>query len=107
MNPSLLILTENGWVEYPDRFRETTRCFFKRFDTPTRCRCNEDKPGIQVCIEMGFREGVVSFEIDLSGELSDGTWVSIKNYATPKDINDVLAKIPRLLLAWESFNNEI
>ena len=42
-------LIDDGWREYPDGPRKYARCFYKRFDTPTRCRCNNDKAGMQVC----------------------------------------------------------
>lgn len=102
--PCSLLLSQ-GWREYPDRFRNTSRCFYKRHDTPTRCRCNDDKEGMQVCISVSEYEGKTSYELDLAGELPDGTWIKLQNYGMPEDIHEGLAKIPRLLTAWESLAN--
>lgn len=92
-----------GWREYPDQFRRHARCFFKRFKTPTPCACNYDKPGMQVCIAIsdGF-EGRESFEIDLVGEVPNGTWVKLHQYGLPKEIESVLRLIPGLLALWET-----
>jgi len=46
-----------------------------------------------------------SFEMTIRGELTDGTWIEFINYAMPENIEDVIAKIPRLLAAWEAMAN--
>lgn len=91
----------DGWREYLDEFRKYARCFFKRFDTPTRCACNDDKEGMQVCVAVSEHDSRYSYEIDLRGELPDGTWINLQNYGMPKDIEAVLNTIPRLLATWE------
>ena len=101
-------LIEQGWKEYPDKFRKHARCFYKRYDTPTRCNCNDDKPGIQVCIAigepfMGFEGG--SIEIDICAELSDETWIKMLHYGIGNDVDKALAAIPRILAAWETISN--
>lgn len=96
-----LLLEREGWREYPDQFRKYARCFFKRFDTPTRCRCNDGKAGMRVCVAVSHHEKCWSYEIDLCGELPDGTWIKLHNYGMPSDIEAGLAAIPRLLATWE------
>lgn len=99
-------LVADGWKEYPDQFRKYSRCFFKRFETPTRCACNSEKLGIQICVAV-FSSG---YEMDLCGELPDGTWVKLHQWAMPEDYLTGLALIPRLLATWEamaSWQNDI
>ena len=100
-------LIENGWREYNDYIAmdKSSRFFAKRFDTTTRCACNDDKDGMQVCIRVTSRAMSDSFESTVRGELSDGTWIELLNYAMPENIEDVIAKIPRLLAAWEAMAN--
>lgn len=94
-------LVADGWQEYPDQFRKYARCFFKQFNTPTRCFCNDDRAGIQVCVAVVECEQGVSYEIDLHGQLLDGTWIKLHNYGMPEDIEAGLKTIPRLLATWE------
>lgn len=99
------LLEDTGWKRYPDQFREYAACMFKRFDTPTRCHFNDDKEGIQVCIAVSDHlANHASIEVDVSGELSNGTWIKLHNYAFGSDINKALAAVPRLLAAWETLN---
>jgi len=98
-------LLADNWREYPDQFRKYARCFFKRFDTPTLCHCNDDKDGIQVCIAVSEHKGKHSIEIDVAGELQDETWVKIHQWAMPSDLPSCLAAIPRMLKAWETIAN--
>lgn len=101
------LLESEGWRESPDQFRNTARCFYKRFETPTRCRCNDDKQGMQVCVSVSNHQQWWSYEINLSGELPDGTWIKLHNWSMPEKLEDGLAMIPRLLETWEfiSANN--
>jgi hypothetical protein len=94
------ILLENGWnsdtyVLYPN-----AECFFKRFETPTQCHCNDDKKGLLVMIAVYAVN--IEVEVEVVGELFDGTWIKIHQYALPKDIAEVLKIVPRLLVAWEA-----
>ena len=105
MSDIIQYLQDNGWKEFPDQFRKTTRCFAKRYDTPTRCHCNDDKAGIQVVLGISvWTDGRDSIEMDICGELSDGTWVELKNYVLPQDIESVINLIPRMLSIWEAAN---
>jgi hypothetical protein len=97
-----LYFLANGWREYPDQLREYARCYYKRFDTPTRCACNDDKVGVQICVAVSKYKDQCSYEIDLCGQLADGTWVKFQNYAMPDNLEEGLAKIPRLLSTWEA-----
>ena len=94
-----------GWREYPNQFKKYARCFYKRFDTPTRCHGNDDKPGVQVMIAVSVMETWMSMEIELCAGLKDETWLKIQNYALPKTVKEVTALIPRMLAAWESAND--
>ncbi len=110
MTPIIPYLQENGWREYNDQFRKEVRCFYKRFDTPTRCHCNSDKEGMQICIGVSdwrkYGQDRESYEIDLHGELSDGTWVQLKLHGCPDDIEEGISKIPRMLKLWETANEK-
>ena len=101
-------LTSNGWVAYPDQFRTAT-CLFKRYATPTRCHCNDEKDELQVCIAVSEFEHMsgnqVSIEVDAAGELGDESWVKLLNYSFGSDLDKALGSIPRLLAAWEVMNN--
>ncbi len=98
-------LASEGWREYPDQFRKYARCMFKQFDTPTRCACNSDKEGMQVCIAVSEWQGKESYEIDMHGQLADWTWIKLHNHGMPEDIKAGLATIPRLLATWEFIAN--
>jgi len=93
-------LLADGWKKWSDTSHRWS--YYKRFDTPTRCKCNDDKAGIQVCVAMYER----GYEISLFGELPDETWIELKQWVMPKDIKKGLAKIPRLLATWEFIANE-
>jgi hypothetical protein len=97
-------LLADGWREYPDQFKNYARCFFKRFDTPTRCSGNDDKPGVQIQIAVSEFNGSVSMELEICAGLKDETWVKIQNYALPKTAKEVTSLIPRLLVMWESIS---
>lgn len=97
-------LLADGWREYRDECKKYARCFYKQFDTPTRCHGNKDKPGVQIQIGVSATEGSMSMEIELRAGLKDETWLKIHNYALPKTVKEVTALIPRLLAIWESAN---
>ena len=54
-----------------------------------------------VCVAVSHHEKWWSYEIELHGEISDGTWIKIHNYGMQSDIEACLATIPRLLKTWE------
>jgi len=97
-------LLEQGWKEYPNQFKKYSRSFYKYFETPTSCHCNNDKTGIQIEISVSEWQGAESCELELGGELADGTWMNFHNHGLPKDIDAVLALIPRMLSVWEASN---
>ena len=97
-------LLEQGWKEYPNQFKKYARCFYKHFETPTSCHCNNDKTGIQVEVSVVEWLGTGSCELELGGELADGTWMRLHNHGLPRDIDAVLALIPRMLMVWEASN---
>ncbi len=95
-------LIHNGWRHYPNQFRSYARCYYRRFDTPTRCHCNDDKEGMQIELAVTEHEGALSFEMEICGELQDGTWIKIHYYGLPKEVADAVALIPRMLATWEA-----
>ncbi len=97
-------LLADGWREYPNQFRKYARCFYKRFDSPTRCHCNDDKPGMQIQISVSEHAGRASMELELCAGLKDETWLNIHNHSLPKTVKAVTALIPRMLAVWESAN---
>jgi hypothetical protein len=102
----LKLLEGDGWRQYQDVSRSVdTVALAKRFPTEAQCACNNERPGIQVFIylcELHHRgETHTSYEIELMGELPDGTWVKLHQWAAPDDINEGLALIPRLIDTWE------
>lgn len=97
-------LTVDGWVTYKNQFAKYAKCYYKRFPTPTRCHLNDDKEGMQIQLAVTDFEGNASFELELVGELADGTWFKLHNYALPKSLNEVLTVIPRMLATWEAAN---
>lgn len=105
MSDNIEFLNREGWREYPDHFRKHACCFFKRFKTPTRCLCNTNKDGMQVCVAVSNFNGGESYEIDLCGQIANGTWVKLHQYALPEKIEDGIAMIPQLLAAWELLAN--
>ena len=95
-------LEGDGWREMPDAFKNYGRSFFKRFPTKSPYRPESEKPGIQIQIVATSWKGKESHEAFLVGELSDGTWIELHQYAL-NDIEQTLALvIPRLLAVWES-----
>jgi hypothetical protein len=60
---------------------------------------------MQVCVNYYKHEDNESFQIDLSGQSDDGTWLELKNYSLSSDIEKAIAVIPRLLATWETFSN--
>lgn len=99
-------LLADGWREFPDQFKKYARCFYKCFDTPTRCHGNDDKPGVQVTIAVSELDGRMSMEMELCAGLKDETWLKIQNYALPKTVKEVTALVPRMLAVWESANTQ-
>jgi len=97
-------LLEKNRKESPNQFKKYSRCFYKHFETPTSCHCNNDKTGIQVEVSVAEWQEIGSCELELSGELADGTWMRLHNHGLPRDIDAVLALIPRMLMVWEASN---
>ena len=99
-------LMKEGWDEARNALKPYSRNFYKRHKTPTRFACNSDKAGIQVSIAVYEHEGKYTFEINLSGELADESWVELKNYSHTGTLEETIKKIPRLLKTWEAINDK-
>jgi hypothetical protein len=98
-------LEANGWVKSQSTYGRTGPRFYKRFSTPTRCACNHEKEGMQVCVALSSYPECSGYEIELHGELPDGTWIKLHNHGMPDGIEAGLATIPRLLATWEFIAN--
>ena len=70
-------LEQSGWRKYQSLGREI---WCKRWKDATRCKCNENQPGIQVVITVHEYDGRRSYEIDVTGEKPDGVWVKLSAY---------------------------
>lgn len=104
MNEIIAALKEDNWREFPNVLREYSRCLYKWFDTPTRCRCNNDKPGVQVCCSVSEFDMSTAYELEVCGELVDGTWFLVKRWGLPADLTKGLSLIPQMLKSWETAN---
>lgn len=101
-------LVADGWQECPDELRTYARAMFKQFDTPTRCRENDDKGGIQVGLyvsESICESGTPSIEMELYGGLPDDTCIHLHNYSLRRPVAKILTLIPRLISTWEHIAN--
>lgn len=98
-------LVSDGWREYPNQSGRYARCFYKRFETPTRCFGNSEKQGLQIQIKVYEHRGrSASMELELCAGLTDETWLSLVNYSLPRTVKEVTALIPRMLAVWEAAN---
>jgi hypothetical protein len=57
---------------------------------------------MQVFIYVSTLFGKVNVEMEVCGQLPDGTWFKLLNYALPPDVDTVLSMIPRMLATWEA-----
>lgn len=104
-------LLAEGWAGFKDPTdRDLDVCtlrrnFYKFFPTDRKCQTNNDSRGIQVIIKLVsyFVDGSShwTYEIRLSGELPDGTWIELHNWSMPDDIKEGVKKITRLIDLWE------
>lgn len=95
-------LSSNGWVKYTS-FGKPIWC--KRFDTPTRCKCNDDKSGVQIVIKEHEFDGWLSCSIDLTAKKQDDEWVEISIYGISDGLIEMLDRqCHQLLAAWEAMN---
>ena len=101
LNEMTSYLEANGWHEYSYVLRPESRCFYKYFSTPTPCACNDSKPGLQVGVACAEIQGHVMYDLDICGELPDGSWVKVAQWGLHDGIEEGLKVIPRMLSAWE------
>ena len=95
-----------GWREGWNPFKPGARCFYKQFDTKTRCDSNSNKPGVKIEAVVSKPDVRMSIELNLTAGLKDGTWLVIHNYALPTTVEAATALIPRLISTWEAANTE-
>lgn len=95
-------LLSSGWREGKDQFKSYARMFYKRFDTPTKCNCNDR---MQVILYVSELHGTENIEMQLCGELKDKTWIKLEYYSLPRSIDEVTKLIPRILKTWEYIAN--
>lgn len=99
-------LTDLGWREYPCQFKKDARMWCKRFETATRCLCNDDKSGMQIELYVWppyCDEDSETYEVEICGETKMG-WVRLSHYGI-SDLNDALRLPPALLDIWERAAN--
>ncbi|MFA7287424.1 MAG: hypothetical protein WC055_00945 [Melioribacteraceae bacterium] len=103
---------EMGWYGgVKPGFSNADIYWWKKYNTETRCKCNDDKPGIQILVygwDIKYSsEEHKEFEIELCAEPKDGEWVTFKVYGIKDEsIFDVLeVQIQKLISAWEAINN--
>ncbi len=107
INEAIRQLKAIGWREYSTP-KEYVTLLCKCLATPTPCAANGDKPGQQVCIYLynraqmrGDRRQGFSYEIEISGQLTDGSWIRLRQHSFDGDIMDSYPVIRRLLSTWE------
>lgn len=93
--------TALGWHKDKDQFRPYADMFWKRMPTPTPSRQDCEKEGSVIAVYISELYGSQSAEMELTGELPDGTWINLHNYSLPKTAEGILAVIPRMLATWE------
>ena len=101
-------LVTNGWRESRNRLKTHAMCFYKFYKTETLCRANRDKSGMQIEVALSYISELAHepkcIELELAGELADGTWLKIYQWMLPMDISVALKVIPRMLKTWEAAN---
>lgn len=93
-------LAREGWHESRDFMRPEARCFYRFFAAAHLCRLNKNKPGIQVCVAVYG----AAYELELAGELADGSWLRLCQWGLPDSIEEGVALVPRLVAMWEAAN---
>lgn len=98
-------LEQSGWRKYQSLGREI---WCKRWKDATRCKCNENQPGIQVVITVHEYEGRHSYEIDVTGEKPDGVWVKLSAYSFNAEeiIQASETQSSQLVAAWNLLAND-
>lgn len=96
-------LKDHGWrADGPPH----SRYWWKRFTDPgiPRCKCNDEKPGIQVVITHHAMPKIEheSYTIDVTGQKPDGVWVKLEAYGiSPDELLKVLDdQVNDLVIAW-------
>lgn len=107
MNKAIEELLAAGLLEYDDVFRHNRRCFSKMITTPTHCSLNDGSHVVQIIVAISATSSTVNFEVELGGELKDGTWLKLHNYSGIKTAKEATEKIPRLLALWELANTNL
>ena len=102
-------LAEQGWKT--GRVSQLDSCdfvWYRRYPDAPRCCLNENKPGIQVCLMMWDFGQHASFQVDIRGELLDGTPVELKAFSIPaRDLIEILdGQVAKMLRAWTVVNQE-
>lgn len=96
-------LRTRKWVEYMGLGKEI---WCKRFDDAPRCKCNAEKPGVQVIVTchppfQPEKWNDYGYEIEVVAEKPDGVWTILKVYGIGPELLSVLdAQVKQLLSAW-------
>lgn len=97
-------LKADGWKEYIDHSKGG-RSFYKAYPSKYAYRPSENKKELQICCTV-YELMRIEFELEIVGELKDGTWIKLLNYGLPDNIENVLNKIPRMIKTWEIIRDE-
>jgi len=105
-------LAANGWREWTTHASEShDRTWYKRIATPTQCKLNADKPGMQVCLKQWdftkYRasSGHVSYRLEIAGECQDDRSITVSTGIGDDELTAVLdSQIEKLRRVWESAN---
>ena len=102
-----LWLESVGWKR-EENIGEYRKCYFwKRYpDVRPTCSCNSDKPGIQIVISCAVFDLQEYYEIDVTAECQDGTWVKLKVYSlSSSDLKKSYSEyIDKLIRSWKACN---
>lgn len=104
-------LLSKGWVLSKNGSKSYASCYYKRFPTKRWCSLNKRTTNsghqaihVELAVSLFNHSGeqVTSYELEIRGQLKDGTSILILNHALPDNLNAVLRKIPRLIRIWEA-----
>ena len=100
-------LTAEGWrrCRNPLGYAHSD-AYYKRFPTPTECRCNGGNSGMQVQLTVSCwpEKDWEGYEVEVCGEADGEQWYRLLSYTHPT-VDAALASIPRVLRAWEAVHD--
>ena len=101
-------LIEDGWTLYTDNLSQATADLYRRVPSDFRCKCNDDKEGIQFTIAIYESQGHVplpdSAQLKLRAQMPNDEWVDLRVYGlSPENIvESIHTHMIALLRAWDA-----